>query len=473
MEGPLSWGDVAHRLVIVFLLIALNAFFVAAEFSVVSVRRSRMGHLAGKGDPQARTVQKLQRSLARLLSTTQVGITLSSLALGWIGESTIGVLVHQSLMALPLAEQHQRPLSQALSLPLAFLGVAYLQIVLGELCPKALAMLYPEQLARSLGPVSWTIARVFNPLIWLLNQSTRLFLSLFGIGYSGAFLAEQVTAEELQFIIESASESGLQAEERQLLSNVFEFSTVCAGEVMVPRPNLITLHQSATLADLLAAMADSGHSAYPVVADSLDEVLGVLDFRALAAPLQQNLLQLETSLTPWIRDAQFVSESMPLQELLALMQQADQDMAIVVDDYGGTAGLVTLMDLIEEVFDGAARRQALSDPRFKRIDSQTHQIQAQVYLEEVNDQLGLNLPLSEAYTTLGGFVINLLQHVPQPGDAGQYEGHEFTVISMEGQRLHLIQLRLPSADPVPSAEPTRDLAPGRGLGEWEHPHRDI
>lgn len=461
MEGALGWSDAAHRLTIVLILIALNAFFVAAEFSVVSVRRSRISQLAEEGDLPARTVQKLQGRLARLLSTTQVGITLSSLALGWIGESTIGALVHRAIAVLPLPLAQQQFLSQSLALPLAFLSVAYLQIVLGELCPKALALSYPEQLARALGPISWTISRVFNPLLWLLNQSTGLFLGIFGVPDGGSVLAERVTAEELQFIIETASESGLQAEERQLLSNVFEFSAVCAGDVMVPRPNLVTLRRSVTLADLLAAIAQSGHTAYPVVADSLDEVLGILDFRALAAPLQHNLLQLDTPLTPWIRDAQFVPESMPLQELLALMQQAGQDRAIVVDDYGGTAGLVTLMDLIEEVFDGTARRQALSDPRFKRLDPWTHQIQAQVDLEEVNEQLNLDLPLSEAYTTLGGFVIHLLQHVPQPGEAGQYEGIEFTVLTMEGPRVHLVQLCLP----------TPETTVGSGTPEWSTGYR--
>lgn len=445
MQSLLTWGESGQRLLIVLGLIALNAFFVATEFAVVSVRRSRMGQLATEGDASARTVQKLQHRITRLLSTTQLGITLSSLALGWIGESTIGQVVRQGLHHLPEqlfpgGADQRAALVHGIALPIAFLSIAYLQIVLGELCPKAVALMYPEQLARLLAPFGWTIARVFSPIIALLDLSTQLFLGWFGIPYGNLPSLGQVTAQELQFIIETASESGLQTQERQLLSNVFEFSTVSAGEVMVPRAQMATLPQSAVFADLLAAMAASGHSIYPVIADSLDEVLGILDFRALAVPLGQNWLQLDTPLAPWISDVQFVSESMALQELLGLMQRAGQGVAIVVDEYGGTAGLVTLMDLMEEVFDGAAHRSAVSDPRFKRLDEQTYQIQAQVDLAEVNDYLTLDLPLSDSYTTLGGFLIHLLQQVPVSGDQCQYKALHFTVISTDGPRLQWIQL---------------------------------
>jgi CBS domain containing-hemolysin-like protein len=448
MQSLLTWGDGLQQLGIVFGLIALNAFFVATEFAVVSVRRSRMGQLAHAGDTSARTVQKLQRRMTRILSTTQLGITLSSLALGWIGERTVGGLVRHGLSQFAIAHPTLESVAQrevlihSLSLPIAFLGVAYLQIVLGELCPKALALLYPEQSARFLAPFGWTIARVFAPIISLLELSTRLVLRLLGVQDSSIVGLGQITAKELQFIIETDSESGLQARERQFLSNLFEFSTVSAGEVMVPRANLVTLSHKAVFADLLEVMTSSRHSIYPVVADSLDEVLGVIDFRALAEPLKQSALHLDTPITDWIQDVQFVPESIALHELLGLMQQAGQELAIVVDEYGGTAGLVTLMDLMEEVFDGAGPQTALSDPRFQLIDEQTYHIQAQVEVAEVNDYLDLDLPLSETYTTLGGFLIQLLQHVPQVGEHWQYQNLSLTVLSKEGNRLHLIQLSL-------------------------------
>ncbi|PSN75805.1 hypothetical protein C8B47_30630, partial [filamentous cyanobacterium CCP4] len=163
---------IASRLLAVLMLIGINAFFVAAEFSMVSVRRSRISQLVSEGDVQAKTVQQLQRSLDRLLSTTQLGITLSSLALGWVGEGTMAVTLAFWISQTPLSPAQSEALAHALAIPVAFFLVAYLQIVLGELCPKSVAMLYPEQVARFLGPPSLTIARLFNPFIWILNQST-------------------------------------------------------------------------------------------------------------------------------------------------------------------------------------------------------------------------------------------------------------------------------------------------------------
>jgi len=170
---PITGREALLRLLSVLLLIAINAFFVTAEFSIVSVRRSRINQLVGAGDVQAKTVQDLQRSIDRLLSTTQLGITLSSLALGWIGESTMAVLMAAWLEQLPVPLALRQTLAHSLAVPVAFLLIAYLQIVLGELCPKSVALLYSEQLARFLGPPSLAIARFFNPFIWVLNQSTR------------------------------------------------------------------------------------------------------------------------------------------------------------------------------------------------------------------------------------------------------------------------------------------------------------
>ena len=234
--SALSGSDILLRVLAVLLLITINAFFVAAEFSIVSVRRSRINQLVSAGDVQAKTVQDLQRGLDRLLSTTQIGITLSSLALGWIGESTMAVLLSALLIQLPLPLGTRNLLAHSVAVPIAFLLIAYLQIVLGELCPKSVALLYPEQLARFLGPPSLAIARFFNPFIWVLNQSTRLIMRLVGIPYTGQGWYNRVTPEELQLIISTSTESpGLEAEERELLSNVFAFADVTAGEVMVPR----------------------------------------------------------------------------------------------------------------------------------------------------------------------------------------------------------------------------------------------
>ncbi|HEY9698086.1 MAG TPA: hemolysin family protein [Trichocoleus sp.] len=448
--SALSGSDVVLRVLAVLLLITINAFFVAAEFSIVSVRRSRINQLVSAGDVQAKTVQDLQRGLDRLLSTTQIGITLSSLALGWIGESTMAVLLAALLARLPLPTGTSSFLSHSLAVPIAFLLIAYLQIVLGELCPKSVALLYPEQLARFLGSPSLAIARFFNPFIWVLNQSTRLLMRLAGIPYTGQGWHSRVTPEELQLIISTSTESpGLEAEERELLSNVFAFADVTAGEVMVPRISIVSLPKDATFQELLHEVVTSGHSRYPVTGESLDDIVGILHFKELAEPLEQGTLTLTSDLQAWVHPAQFVSENIPLSELLQLMQRSGQAMAIVVDEFGGTAGLVTLQDLIAEIIGDTHEAESLEEPDVETLDEATFRVQAKTDLEEVNELLNLDLPLLEDYQTLGGFLIYQMQKIPVTGEELQYGNYKITVESAEGPRLqHILIHRL---------EPTIDL----------------
>ncbi|WNZ45063.1 hemolysin family protein [Leptolyngbya boryana CZ1] len=436
---PLNFTDVSLRFLSVLLLIAINAFFVTAEFSIVSVRRSRINQLVDAGDIQARTVQSLQQSIDRLLSTTQLGITLSSLALGWIGESSMAVIVSMWITQLPLPQTWIQPLSHSASIPISFLLIAYLQIVLGELCPKSLAMRYSEEIARFLGPFSLAIARFFNPFIWILNQSTQFLLRLIGVQYTGQGWYNQVTPEELQLIIATSSESsGLEQEERELLSNVFEFAEVSAEEVMVRRPSMITLPIEATVRDLLVEVAESGHSRFPITGESLDDICGFVHLKELAEPLVQGTLNMDSPLKSWIQPARFVPEYTSLGELLTLMQRDRQHMVLVVDEFGGTAGLVTIQDLVTQII-GETEESDEEQP-IQTIDENTFMIQAQMNLEEINDRLDLNLPVIEEYQTLGGFLFYQWQKIPQPGETLQYANYELTVVSAEGPRLHQIRV---------------------------------
>lgn len=455
----LSGSDIFLRLLSVFVLITINAFFVAAEFSIVSVRRSRINQLVSAGDVQAKTVQDLQRGLDRLLSTTQLGITLSSLALGWIGEGTMAVLLAIWLSKLPLSEANRFFVAHSLAIPIAFLLIAYLQIVMGELVPKSLALMYPEQLARVLGTPSLAIARLFNPLIWVLNQSTRWLLRLVGIQYSGQGWAHRVTPEELQLIISTSAETpGLEEEKRELLTNVFEFAEVTAGEVMIPRTNVVAISKSATFQELSQEVVNSGHSRYPVMGESLDDIQGTIDFKELAEPVAQGELKLDSSFEPWIRPAQFVSENMPLDELLRLLRRSGQAMVVIVDEYGGTAGLVTLQDVVAEIIgDSREPEDDNEEPSLQILDDRTFLVQAQTDLEEVNELLDLNLPVSEDYQTLGGFMIYQLQKIPAMGETLLYESYEITVESADGPRLERIQIHRLDAIGDSSSPPSDDF----------------
>ncbi len=438
----LSWTEVGLRLLSVFLLIAINAFFVTAEFSMVSVRRSRIHQLVEAGDIQAIAVEVLQHSIDRVLSTTQLGITLSSLALGWIGESTIVVLVNSWLRSCPLPRNISDFIAHSLSIPISFFLLAYLQIVLGELCPKSLAMLYSEQLARFLGSSIKAIVRFFSPFIWILNQSTKFLLRIFKIEYTGQSWRPPVTPEELQLIISTEKESiGLKAGERELLKNVFQFGEVTAQAVMVPRNNVITLPNDATLQSFFKKMAITGHSCYPVLGESLDDIRGVIYFKDLTKPLSLGKLTLETQIQPWMRPARFVPEHATLNELLPMMQHQKPSMVMVVDEFGGTVGLVTIDDVIAQIIGNAGKPVSTNDLLIQVVGEQTYLVQAQINLEDLNEVLHLKLPLKKRYQTLAGFLLYQLERMPAHNEVFRYQNLEFTVVSVTGPRLHQIQIR--------------------------------
>lgn len=440
--SSLSLTDVGLRLLSVLLLIAINAFFVTAEFSMVTVRRSRIHQLVQAGDLQAIAVEVLQHSIDRLLSTTQLGITLSSLALGWIGESTVVVLFKASLLSLPLPKGMSTVIAHSFSIPITFFFIAYLQIVLGELCPKSVAMLYSEQLARFLGPSVRATVRFFNPFIWILNQSTRWLLRLFRIEYAGQSWRSPVTPEELQLIISTERESiGLQAKERELLKNVFEFGYQTVQAVMVPRTSIVALPKVATFQTFLAEMVATRHSCYPVIGESLDDIRGILYFKDLAKPFAMGKLTLETQIQPWMRPARFVPEHTVLNEILPMMQREQPTMVMVVDEFGGTVGLVTIQDVIAQIIGNLGEPDSTNDLLIKILDEQIFLVQAQINLEDLNEVLHLNLPLKKEYQTLGGFLLYQLQKVPPLGETFCYENLEFTVVSVSGPRLHQIQVR--------------------------------
>lgn len=434
---------VAIRLLSVLALIALNAFFVAAEFSIVSVRQSRINQLAEAGDIQARTVQSLQRSLERLLSTTQIGITLSSLALGWIGETTIAAMVVQFWRQMPAAVPFAEAIAHSLAIPLSFIIIAYFQIVLGELCPKAVAMLYPERLARWFGPTSQTISRLFMPFIWVLNLSTRCLLRLMGIRYtSSEGWYSHVTPEELQLIIRTSTESlGLEAEERELLNNVFEFRDVTAGEVMVPRTQITALPKTADLQQVLNTIAETGYSQVPIIDESLDDVAGILSLKDLIEPLAHQTATAVSSIVDWIRPAKFVPEYTQLHDLLQIMQKSGKSMVMVVDEFGGTAGLVTLADVTAEIIGGGPETEEDVEVLISMLDEQSYRVKAQTHIEEINELLDVELPIEEDYQTLAGFLIDRLQKIPSIGDSVSYNDIEWTVTAVDGPKVIEVQAK--------------------------------
>jgi CBS domain containing-hemolysin-like protein len=433
----LNTPEITLRLAVILMLIAINGFFVTAEFAVVSVRRSRISQLVAAGDLRARNVQRLQDQIDQLLSTTQLGITLSSLALGWLGERTVMQFI------APLFTQWlgkaNLPSAQLLAIVCTFVLLAYLQIVLGELIPKSLALTYAEQIARLLATPSLVIARIFQPLIWVLNASTNLILRLGGIA-DNRQNRHQLSSQELQLLIATERESiGLESNQRQIIDKVFALKSVTVAEVMVPKPQMETVPVDATWQMVLERVASTNFSRYPVTGRSSDEIVGTIHWRDLAKPLAAGRLHLDSPIKSCIRPLNLYFESASIDEVLLPMQAAGIAMAMVVNEYGDVVGLLTRKDALAEI----VGKQKEDYPRPNPIISAGKDIflvQAQISISDLNEALQLELPVAEEYQTLGGFLLYKWQQMPKLGEPYRYQNLELTVSTVDGNRLDRVRI---------------------------------
>ncbi len=443
-DGSLSWGDAWGSLVWVVVLLTINAFFVAVEFSLVSVRRSRITRLASEGNQQAELVKQAQDHLERSLSTTQLGITLASVTLGWISAQAVSSTVTKILSLLPFLTMLGSPGLNTIAIVITFTAIMYLQIVLGELLPKTLAIVYSEPISLRLAPLNHFVSWILKPFVEVPRFSSRLILRLARVDLpDAASLYSTMTAEELQLLIASSEEAvGIEKEERELLSNVFEFGETVASEVMIPRTSVDAVGEAATLQDVLTEVAESSHSRYPVYGESLDDIRGLINIKELVAAMAEGKLQLESPIQPWIRPAHFEHENKLIAELLPEMQQHHRAMVIIVDEFGGTAGLITIKDIVEEIVGNLSDGPDESDeePDIQYLDDDSFSIQAQLNIEEINEKLSLDLPVHDDYQTLGGFLIYKMQKIPRVGEKLIYQTYEFQVTRIEGPRLDRIKV---------------------------------
>jgi CBS domain containing-hemolysin-like protein len=436
----LTAQEISLRLAVVFLLIAINAFFVTAEFAVVSVRRSRVNQLVAGGDRQARSVQRLQEQIDRLLSTTQLGITMSSLAIGWIGERLVAEFIAPLLTRI--LGRSYISLAHILAVIGTFVVLAYFQIVLGELIPKSLALIYAEQSARALSAPSLVIARIFWPLVWILNQSTNFILRFLGIA-DNRHSRHQVSSQELELMISTERESvGLERNQRRILSKIFALSTVTAADVMIPKHKMQTIPETATWRMVVDRVAQTNFSRYPVTGQSSDDIVGTIHFRDLAKPLAAGSIDLDSPIQIFIKPANLVPKKTSLDDLLLQMQSAGTAMAMVVDEYGATVGLLTRKDAIAEIL-GKQKEEYPKPSPILPVGRNQFLIQAQISIAELNDSLQLNLPLAEDYQTLGGFLLYKMQQMPKVGETYRYQNLELTVTETNGNRIERVRLYRP------------------------------
>jgi len=420
-------------LLLAALLVFLNAFFVAAEFAIVKVRSTRVQELVREGVRGSAAVENAIKDLDAYLSATQLGITLASLGLGWIGEPAFASLIGPLLGSFGIWSEK---LIHSVSLTMAFALITFLHIVLGELAPKSLAIRRPEETSLLVAPPLRLFYRLFYPALWFLNASSGFFLHLLRITPpTETELAH--SEEELRLLLAESHRTGtLSASKRKLLENVFDYTRRSAKHIMVPRADIVYLSLRRTLVENLETIRQTQHTRYPLCEDDIDHVVGMIHAKDLFQPVEG--LRDSADLLKLKRDILFVPESRPLEALQRDFQQRRVHMAVVVDEYGGTSGLVTLEDILEEIVGEIQDEFDTEAPRMEATPD-GYVVDGLVLLEEIAARLGFTLPEHES-STLGGYVIARLGRIARLGDWVPLDGYTAKVIEMKGRRVSKLLL---------------------------------
>jgi len=428
---------VALELLAVVLLILLNAFFVAGEYSLVTVRRTRMKELADEGSRTARSVLSITSDPPHFIAAMQLGVTLTSLGIGALGERVLSDLFDEWLATI-------------LAVLLAFLVITFLHVVVGELVPKGVALSYSERVALGVSAPVRLFFFVFKPLIWVLQRSSEAAQRAIGIDPK-AMEGEAHSEAELKMLLEVSTEHGeIELDEREMLYKVFDFAEKEVADVMVPRPDVAGLSVDLDLEEAMAAMLESPYTRYPVYRDSIDQVVGILHVRDLFSALNDRGLE-AVRLDQILRPAHIVPETKDLAALLGEFRRTNQHMAIVVDEYGELEGIVTLEDLLEEIVGEIEDEFDLPDESIERLEDGRVRIHGTFPVDDFNEQFGRALPV-EDYHTIGGFVFGLLGRQPEPGDEAAHDGCRFKVLEVEGSRIERVEVELDEPQREPRLE---------------------
>ena len=442
------------RVFLILLLVAANAFFAAAEFALVSVRETRIQQLIEAGRVGARTVLKLHQQLQRVVNGVQLGVTICSLTLGWVGEPMLARLFEAAVGRIPYAAVY----SHASAVTVAFVLITGLHVILGELVPKSLALQHAERVALAVAAPMDVFLTLTGPLTAVMTRIASLVLRAFGthdIRHGSVH-----SPDELRLIVTAARTSGqLSSAQEEMLLNALELDNITARQVMVPRPRIFSLPADLTLDEALSRVVEEQHSRIPVYDPQRgpEHIVGVLyakdlmrwtRFRLTLISSPASALRISTmKIGQIMHEVLVVPETKSLLELLGEFQQRKRHLAVVVDEFGSTAGVITVEDVLEQLvgeledeFDVASTQPAVTDANAPL------ELDGAVNIRDLEAQYELKLPQDEGFETLAGFVLSRLQRIPREGDTFEYEGRRFVVEKMEGNRIATVKI-----DPVPAA----------------------
>jgi CBS domain containing-hemolysin-like protein len=424
------------KILLTLLLVLVNGFFVAAEFALVKVRSSQIDLRAQEGNKLARLTQTMLHNLEAYLSATQLGITVASLGLGWIGESVVAevllAIIHKFGLVIAPETVHN------IALVASFATITVLHIVIGEQAPKVLAIQKSEATTLAVAAPLRFFYIVTFPAIWLLNTLSNGLLGMFGV--KAVHGSDVHTAEELRILLDQSKESGeIQDSEHELIENVFQFNDRMVKQIMVPRTKLAALDVNAPEDKLLEKIFAEGYSRLPVYDGSIDNIVGVLNVKDLL-PIVRRGEPLE--LARIMRPAYFVPETKKINRLLRQFQRKHIVMAVVSDEFGGVSGIVTIEDIMEELVGEIQDEYDNEVPAVEKISESEYRVNTSTPIPDANEYLPYPLPEGDDYETVGGLLNVLYGNIPEVGDVAVLEPYEFRVLSRAGRVVEMVQLRV-------------------------------
>ncbi len=437
MNGTLTMVNV----IIIFLLIAFTAFFVATEFAIVKVRSTKIDQLIAEGNKNAISAKKVTTALDEYLSACQLGITLTSLGLGWLGEPTVEHLLSPIITRL----SDNEVLTSFISFIIAFLVITFLHVVIGELAPKTFAIQKAEAITLAFSKPLIMFYRILYPFIWALNHSASFFVGLFGLKTASEHEMAH-SEEELRIILSESLKSGeINQSEYKYVNRIFEFDERIAKEIMVPRTEIMTINKDDTIAQIMQVAAKERYTRYPVVDGDKDNIVGMINIKEILTDCMNNLELINEPVDSYIHPVITVIETLPIHELLVKLQKNRSHLAILFDEYGGTAGLVTVEDILEEIV-GDIRDEFDEDelPDIRKVADDHYIFDAKVLIADVNDLLGTDL-LEDDVDTIGGYILTQKFDVKQ-GDEITEDGYVFTVKEIDGQHIVFVEAKKTSQD---------------------------
>lgn len=432
-------SDVVKLLLALFLVV-LNGFFVAAEFSIVKVRYSQIQIKAAEGNSMAKQAEHLIKHLDEYLSATQLGITLASLALGWVGESAMHHVIENSFHYFEVAIADATVTT--ISLVISFFLITVMHIVFGELIPKSIAIRKAEQTAMVIAMPLRIFYTVFKPFIWTMNHMSNGFLRLIKI--HPASEQEIHSTEELQLLVKQSADSGeIEEENYEIIKNAFDFTDHSAKQIMVPRQNISSIDIEDPVEDIITIIMDGGYSRLPVYKDSIDNIIGIFYAKEIIREyVKRKGVLNHADLQELMRDAFFVVGSKKISDLLKVFQQKKQHLAVVIDEFGGTEGIVTLEDILEELVGEIQDEEDDEEKIVDKVGENVFWVQATQPLDEINEHLPKLFPLSEdgEYNTLAGYILHELEDIPGENQEFTINDYHVKILKMQNKSVDLVEL---------------------------------